>query len=69
MIEMTEIADDLPQDLSMVVHIDPQIRRIRRAIAESDARPAAARRAAQVLRNALQAELETIRFYWSQPNV
>ena len=69
MIEMTEIADDLPRDLSLVVHIDPQTRRIRRAIAEIDARPAAARRAAQVLRNALQAELETIRFYWSQPNV
>lgn len=66
---MTEIADDLPPDLSLVVHIDPQTRRIRRAIAEIDARPAAGRRAVQVLRNALEAELETIQLYRSQPNV
>ena len=68
-VEVFHMADDLPPDLSMVVHIDPQIRRIRRAIAEIDARPAAARRAVQVLRDGLQAELEAIRFYRSHADV
>ena len=63
---VTELADDLPQDRSLVVRSDPQLRRIVRTIEEIEARPPAAQRAMQTLLAALRSELETIHTYRSQ---